>query len=144
MQNIKETAANIGASAKSGMEKTKAAVQEKTEKMTARDPLQKEMATEKKEARINQAEFDKHAAREHNAAVKQANTATAGHMGQGPHHTIGTGPTTTTGHVTEGVVGSNPIGTNTGTTRTTAAQNPRAGVNPSNPGYTTGGGGSYT
>ncbi|XP_004514000.1 18 kDa seed maturation protein-like [Cicer arietinum] len=84
-ENIKETAANIGASAKSGMEKTKANVQEKTEKMTAHDPLQKEMATQKKEERVNQAELDKQAAHQHNAA------ATAGHLGQGRHHTTGTG-----------------------------------------------------
>ncbi|AES81475.1 putative Late embryogenesis abundant protein, LEA-25/LEA-D113 [Medicago truncatula] len=85
-ESIKETAANIGASAKSGMEKTKATFQEKTEKMTAHDPLQKEMATQKKEERVNQAELDKEAAREHNAA------ASAGHqLGVGGHHTTGTG-----------------------------------------------------
>ncbi|CAJ2671314.1 seed maturation protein [Trifolium pratense] len=88
-ESIKETAANIGASAKSGMEKTKANVQEKTEKMTAHDPLQKEMATQKKDAKVNQAELDKEAAREHNAA------ATAGHLGQGGHHTAGTNPNAT-------------------------------------------------
>ncbi|OIW13331.1 hypothetical protein TanjilG_02851 [Lupinus angustifolius] len=113
-ESIKETAANIGASAKSGMEKTKATVQEKTEKMTARDPLQKEIATQKKETKMNQAELDKLAAREHNAAVKQANAGE--HMvGQGAHHhNIGTG--------------------------TTTAHNPRAGVNP-DPRY--GAGGNY-
>ncbi|KAL5059460.1 hypothetical protein RYX36_031064 [Vicia faba] len=35
MEKTKETAANIGASAKSGLEKTKANVQEKTDKLTA-------------------------------------------------------------------------------------------------------------
>ncbi|WJX17701.1 hypothetical protein P8452_07585 [Trifolium repens] len=70
VENMKETAANIGASAKSGMEKTKATVQEKTEKMRASDPIQKEMATEKKEERIHQAETEKQEAREHNAAAK--------------------------------------------------------------------------
>ncbi|KAK2417275.1 18 kDa seed maturation protein [Trifolium repens] len=94
-ESIKETAANIGASAKSGMEKTKANVQEKTERMTAHDPLQKEMATQKKDARVNQAELDKQAAREHNAA------ATAGHIGQGGHHTTGTN-TNATGYGTGG------------------------------------------
>ncbi|CAL0311052.1 unnamed protein product [Lupinus luteus] len=127
-ESMKETAANIGASAKSGMEKTKATVQEKTEKMTARDPLQKEIATQKKETKMNQAELDKLAAREHNAAVKQANTG-ENMVGHGPHHhNIGTGTTT-------GVVGSHPIGTNTGTARTTPAHNTRAGVHPTDPGY---------
>lgn len=54
--------------------------------MTAHDPLQKEMATQKKEERVNQAELDKEAAREHNAATS------AGHqLGVGGHHTTGTG-----------------------------------------------------
>ncbi|XP_061346399.1 18 kDa seed maturation protein [Gastrolobium bilobum] len=160
-ESIKETAANIGASAKSGMEKTKATVQEKTERMTARDPLKKEMATQKKDAKINQAELEKQAAREHNAAAKQS--ATVGHMGQG-HYTTGTGtaPYSTTGeygqpmgahqtsampghgtgqptsNVTDGVVGSHPIGTNTGTGRTTA-HNTRVGGNQNASGYGTGG-----
>ncbi|GAU23421.1 hypothetical protein TSUD_331190 [Trifolium subterraneum] len=163
-ETIKETAANIGASAKSGMEKTKAAVQEKTEKMTARDPVQKEMATHKKDAKMDQAELDKLAAREHNAAVKQSTTATVGQMGQ-PHHTTGTGTASysTTGnygqptgahqmsalpghgtgqpmgHVTEGVVGSHPIGTNRGTDGTATAHNTRVGGNTNSTGYSTGG-----
>ena len=138
-ETIKETAANIGASAKSGMEKTKATVQEKTEKMTAHDPVQKEMATKKKEAKMNEAEFDKLAAREHNAAVKQSTTAG---MDQGHHmHTTGAhhmsampghGTGQPTGHVTEGVVGSHPTGT-------TAAHNTRVGGNPNTTGYGTGG-----
>ncbi|CAL1368887.1 unnamed protein product [Linum trigynum] len=52
MQSMKETASNIGASAKGGMEKTKATVQEKIEKASAHDPVQKEMAREKKEERV--------------------------------------------------------------------------------------------
>ncbi|CAI8614092.1 unnamed protein product [Vicia faba] len=169
-ETIKETAANIGASAKSGMEKTKATVQEKTEKMSARDPVQKEAATQKKEAKQNQAELDKQIAREHNAAVKESTTAAQ--MGQA-HHNAGTGTTTypttgthhvtgtysTTGnhghhtgahersaipghhtdHVTEGVVGSHPIGINRGTDGTATAHNTRVGGNPNATGYTTGG-----
>ncbi|KHN07426.1 18 kDa seed maturation protein [Glycine soja] len=73
-ESIKETAANIGASAKAGMEKTKATVQEKAERMTARDPMQKELATQKKEAKMSQAELDKQAARQHNTAAKQSAT----------------------------------------------------------------------
>ncbi|CAJ1908894.1 unnamed protein product [Sphenostylis stenocarpa] len=166
-ESMKETASNIGASAKAGLEKTKATVQEKAERMTARDPLQKEMATDKKEARVTQAELDKQAAREHNAAAKQS--ATAGHMGQG-HYTTGTGTGTATysttgghghlpgvhqtsampghgtgqptGHVTEGVVGSHPIGTNRGPGGTATAHNTRAGGNPND--YEYGSGGTYS
>ncbi|KAG4913056.1 hypothetical protein AAZX31_19G133300 [Glycine max] len=164
-ESIKETATNIGASAKAGMEKTKATVQEKAERMTARDPVQKELATQKKEAKMNQAELDKQAARQHNTAAKQSAT-TAGHMGHG-HHTTGTGTGTATysttgeygqpmgahqtsampghgtgqptGHVTEGVVGSHPIGTNRGPGGTATAHNTRAGGKPNDYGYGTGG-----
>ncbi|XP_058748582.1 18 kDa seed maturation protein-like [Vicia villosa] len=131
-ETIKETAANIGASAKSSMEKTKATVQEKTEKMSARDPVQKEAATQKKEAKMNQAELDKQMAREHNAATGNHGHHTGGHeMSAIPgHHTD---------HVTEGVVGSHPIGINRGTDRTATAHNTRVGGNPNATGYTTGG-----
>ncbi|KAL1554591.1 Protein le25 [Salvia divinorum] len=54
-----QSAKDMAASAKSGMEKTKATVQEKGERMTTRDPLQKQMATEKKEERIDEAELRK-------------------------------------------------------------------------------------
>nr|GEY75154.1 11 kDa late embryogenesis abundant protein-like [Tanacetum cinerariifolium] len=73
--SIKETAANIGASAKSGMEKTKATLQEKGERMTSHDPTQKEMATSKKEERINQAEYEKQIAQDQNATQRQATQA---------------------------------------------------------------------
>ncbi|EYU39929.1 hypothetical protein ABFS82_10G171100 [Erythranthe guttata] len=72
MQSAKETASNVAASAKAGMEKTKATMQEKGERMTTRDPLQKELATEKKDERKYGAELEKQEAREHNAAAKQA------------------------------------------------------------------------
>ncbi|GJT33720.1 11 kDa late embryogenesis abundant protein-like protein [Tanacetum coccineum] len=81
----------MAASAKAGMEKAKATVQEKGEKMTAHDPTQKEMTREKKEERKHEAEYEKQAAKEHNAAK----TATTG--------TTGTGYSTTggvTGHHT--------------------------------------------
>ena len=55
--------------------------------MTAHDPVQKEMATEKKEERIQQAEREKHEAREHNAA---------GHMDQAHYTTTGPGSGTAT------------------------------------------------
>jgi len=112
------------------------------ERMTARDPMQKELATQKKEAKMSQAELDKQAARQHNTAAKQA--ATAGHMGQpmGTHQTSampGHGTGQPTGHVTEGVVGSHPIGTNRGPGGTATAHNTRAGGNPNDYGYGTGG-----
>ncbi|KAK7378250.1 hypothetical protein VNO80_03688 [Phaseolus coccineus] len=144
-ESVKETASNMGASAKAGMEKTKATVQEKAERLTARDPLQKEMATQKKEARVNQAELDKQAVREHNAAAKQSAThSTTGEHGNhiGVHQTSampGHGSGQPTGHVTEGVVVSHPIGTNRGPGGTTTAHNTRAGGNPNDYGYGTGG-----
>lgn len=120
--------------------------------MTAHDPMQKEMATEKKEERIREAELEKREAREHNAASKQVATAT-GHGGG--NYTTGTGTGTGTatysttgeyghpmgghqmsampgqgtghpvgGHVTEGVVGTHPVGVDRGTGRTTAHNTP--------------------
>ncbi|CAI0403732.1 unnamed protein product [Linum tenue] len=90
MQSMKETASNIGASAKAGMEKTKATVQEKIEKASAHDPVQKEMAREKKEQRVAEAEAMKHSTKAHNAAAKQGEQLTGGH---GNYSTGGTGGT---------------------------------------------------
>ncbi|KAK6149213.1 hypothetical protein DH2020_016738 [Rehmannia glutinosa] len=103
MQSAKETAANIAASAKAVMEKTKATMQEKAEKMTTRDPLQKEMATEKKEERIHGAERQKQEARAHNVATKQAAAAagggTFGHdYATGGEYSTGTAHPTTGGY----------------------------------------------
>ncbi|XP_057488928.1 11 kDa late embryogenesis abundant protein-like [Actinidia eriantha] len=114
MQSMKETASNMAASAKSGADKAKATAQEKAEQMTTRDPVEKEMARQKKEERVDQAELNKLAARrEHNAAARQA--------GEAQHHTAtGTGTTDyltgePTRHVTEDVVGAqNPPGEYTG------------------------------
>ncbi|KGN54793.1 hypothetical protein Csa_011934 [Cucumis sativus] len=167
VESMKESAANVAASAKAGMDKTKATVQEKMEKVTARDPLAKEIAEEKKEAKIHEAELNKQEARQHNAAVRQAATgaaaathgthptthSTATYSTTGAHgYTTGTQQTSAlpghgtgqpTGLVTEGVVGAHPIGTETGTGRTTTAHNPLAG---GGTGYGTGTrtGGSYT
>lgn len=66
--------------------------------MTAHDPLEKEMATEKKERRLTQAELNKRAAREHNAATKQAATSGPQLVPQG----TGTGTCT---HSTTGAAG---------------------------------------
>ncbi|XP_041997775.1 protein LE25-like [Salvia splendens] len=72
-----QSAKDMGASAKAGMEKTKATLQEKGERMTTRDPLQKEMATEKKEERIDEAELRKREAQaQHEAQRRGAGTGT--------------------------------------------------------------------
>ncbi|KAL3533925.1 hypothetical protein ACH5RR_007446 [Cinchona calisaya] len=154
MQSIKEKAANVAASAKSGMEKTKATVQEKVDRMTAHNPTEKEMATERKEERMNQAELNKQETKEHNAAAKNATHATgAPHTYSttgAPGHPTGThqmsalpghGTGQPAGHVTEGVIQSHPIGTATGTARLGAAHNTHVGA-ATNKGYGTGG--SYT
>ncbi|XP_022924969.1 late embryogenesis abundant protein 46 [Cucurbita pepo subsp. pepo] len=162
MESMKESAANVAASAKAGMDKTKATVQEKMEKVTARDPLAKEIAEEKKQAKIHEAELHKQEAREHNAAMKQATTATATHgmhpttHGTATYSTTGAQGYTTgtqqmsavpghgtgqpTGQVTEGVVGTHPIGHQTGTGRTTTAHNPNVGGGGDATRYSTGGG----
>ena len=106
-----QTAKDIAASAKAGMEKTKATLQEKVqfcesidwcfyvdmviwleqgERMTAHDPLQKEMATEKKEAKIHEAERRKHEERRHNAAVADHGGGHDQHVVGGHKHTTGT------------------------------------------------------
>lgn len=82
---------------------------EQGERMTAHDPLQKEMATEKKEAKIHEAERRKHEERRHNAAVADHGGHAVGggvlgghdqhHAGGGVlgghKHTTGTHPTGT-------------------------------------------------
>ncbi|XP_073132577.1 18 kDa seed maturation protein-like [Henckelia pumila] len=104
MQSAKETAA----SAKAGLEKTKAAMQEKGEKMTTRDPLKKDMAEEKKEERMHQAELQK----QQEQAAAAAGTA----PGMGHGHTAGGDISTGTGHIAEGEVpldrprGTDPTG----------------------------------
>nr|XP_027070638.1 18 kDa seed maturation protein-like [Coffea arabica] len=149
MQAIKEKAANVAASAKSGMEKTKATMQEKVDRAAANNPTEKEMATERKEQKVNQAEFDKRAAQEHNAAARNATKNT------GQPHTIPHGCTRTsyrdssavglarpwhrTAHrqVTKAWLSPTAIGTATGTGRTNAAHNTHVGA-------ATNIGGSYT
>nr|GEY44611.1 18 kDa seed maturation protein-like [Tanacetum cinerariifolium] len=88
MQSVKETAANIAASALSGMEKTKAVLEEKVEKISTSDPIEKDMATLRKEDRIRLAELRKQEAYTQNAAA-------AVHGGSGPNS-----PTfTASGHI---------------------------------------------
>ncbi|KGN59308.1 11 kDa late embryogenesis abundant protein-like [Cucumis sativus] len=82
---MKESAANVGASAKAGMEKTKATAQEKVDKMRAHDPFEKDMARERKDERIQEAELDKQQARVEHAAERQTGT------GPGTRTGLGTG-----------------------------------------------------
>nr|GEY88570.1 hypothetical protein [Tanacetum cinerariifolium] len=96
--------------------------------MTAHDPTQKEMATSKKEERINQAEYEKQIAQDQNATQRQATQANTGH---------GTGQPA--GNVVEGVVKSHPIGKNTGTGTTLAGHNSNAGGATGAAGYSTDG-----
>lgn len=58
---------------------------EQAERMSTRDPLKKEMATEKKEERVASAEMEKNAAKAQHAAEKQGGA------------TFGTGTRTGTG-----------------------------------------------
>ncbi|CAN4109085.1 unnamed protein product [Withania somnifera] len=75
---------DAAAAAKAGMEKTKANIQEKAERMTTRDPLKKDMATEKKEDRVSAAEMEKRDAKAQHAAEKHgATTGTTGTTGYG-------------------------------------------------------------
>ncbi|XP_010672665.2 late embryogenesis abundant protein 46 [Beta vulgaris subsp. vulgaris] len=157
VESVKETASNIAASAKSGMDKTKATVQEKVDKMKADDDYDKALASEKKQDRVTEAELRKQQAMSHNAAEKDAKTAVAGQTGTGgtgygttgpqySHSTTGaTGYPTGAhqmsampghgtgepagGHVMDGTaVGSHPIGRGTGTnTRSSTAQNRHVG-----------------
>ena len=115
VESVKETASNIAASAKSGMDKTKATAQEKVDKMRADDDYDKALASEKKQDRVTEAELRKQQAMSHNAAEKDAKTAVAGHTGTG------------------GTVGSHPIGRGTGTN--TTAENRHVGGG-TNTGYT--------
>lgn len=153
VESVKESASNIAASAKSGMDKTKATVQEKVNKMRAHDEYDKALATEKKEERITEAELRKQQVMTHNAAEKEAKTATAtgtrtgtGTAGTGLHPMSampghGTGEPTG-GFVEEGTaIGSHPVGRQTGTNRSTTAQNSLAGGGTGSTGYT---GAGYT
>ena len=131
------------------------------EKAKAHDPMQKEMATQKKEERIRQAELEKQEARQHNAAAKQAGgnggytaTGTATYTASGTHTYSTTGehgkPTGASqmsalpghgtgqpaGQVIDGRAEAHPVGTNPGVGGSTS-HNTRVEGNPH--GYGTGG-----
>ncbi|PIM98206.1 hypothetical protein CDL12_29316 [Handroanthus impetiginosus] len=82
MRSTKEKAANAAASAKAGMEKTRATMQEKFDKMmTTGDPMEKETATRKKEEGFQEAERQKQEAREQNTDTRRSATG-GGAFGQ--------------------------------------------------------------
>ncbi|KAJ6829444.1 putative 11 kDa late embryogenesis abundant protein [Iris pallida] len=142
--SAKEAVANIGASAKSGMDKTKAVIEEKAEKMTAHHPAEKEIAEKRKEEKLKEAETRKQEAMHYNAAVKEQvatghNPTAASTVGMG-NNLASTAPAASAGHnltaaspvlhgdpVTDGVVRLRPIGLATGTERPSAAHNPLVG-----------------
>ncbi|KAJ0988127.1 hypothetical protein J5N97_006483 [Dioscorea zingiberensis] len=123
MEAAKETAANIGASAKSGKEKTKAIIQEKMENMTAHTQVEKEEAEKKKQERVRKAEAEKLEAMEENAAAREQIHAGYGHPGDHRRSPAVPGED----HVEAGVASSRPIGLDTGTGTPAAAHNPRVG-----------------
>ncbi|MCL7044452.1 hypothetical protein MKW94_008711 [Papaver nudicaule] len=69
--SARDAASNVAASAKSGLDKTKATGQEKGERMTSHDPIEKDMATKKKEEKIHEAEMNKEMTHDENEALKQ-------------------------------------------------------------------------
>ncbi|XAR58556.1 hypothetical protein NMG60_11013996 [Bertholletia excelsa] len=72
MDSMKEKAKNIAASVEAGAEKTKAAVQEMVEKITARDPAEKVAAEQKMKVKVQRAEDRKWAACERNVNTRRA------------------------------------------------------------------------
>ncbi|KAL2923841.1 18 kDa seed maturation protein [Bienertia sinuspersici] len=96
VESVKEATSNIAASAKSGMDKTKATVQEKVDKMKAQDDHEKALATEKKSERLMDAELRKQQAMSHNATQKDANTAVSEAGTRIPEGAFGTGANNTT------------------------------------------------
>lgn len=115
------------------------------ERMAAHNPTDKEMATERKQEKIHNAELHKQEVREQSAAAGMGGSYThsaGGATGQpmGGHQMSalpGHGTGQPAGQVTEGTIRSHPIGTATGTGGTTA-HNTHVGGG-ANTGYGTGG-----
>ncbi|PKU63653.1 11 kDa late embryogenesis abundant protein-like [Dendrobium catenatum] len=99
MEAGKEKVLNIGATAKAGMDKTKATAEEKIERMKTRDPLQKEVAEGRKLEKIHQAELAKQQAYKENAIQKGEGEGEAHHIGAG-HQTGLVGHHAGVGHQT--------------------------------------------
>lgn len=128
MQSTKEAAANVGASARAGMDKSRAAVQGQVEKATARNAADKDAAEVRRQERVQAAEEEKQHAMAANAAAKERATGGAGayHPSQGAPGGPACGAADG-GHVQDGVAESWPVGTATGTARPSAAHNPHVG-----------------
>ncbi|CAO2168741.1 unnamed protein product [Urochloa humidicola] len=135
MEATKEAAANLGASANAGMQKTRAAVQGQVEKATAHNAADKAAADANQRERVRAAEEEKQAAMRANAAAKER--ATGAHPSQGVPGIAGDaavhqgqpghGGAPVGGHVEAGVGETRPVARATGTTRTSAAHNPHVG-----------------
>ncbi|XP_052166253.1 11 kDa late embryogenesis abundant protein [Oryza glaberrima] len=129
MQSTKEAAANVGASARAGMDKSRAAVQGQVEKATARNAADEDAAEVRRQERVQAAEEEKQHAMAANAAAKERATGGAGayHPSQGAPGVDPRAAQPTGGHVQDGVAESRPVGTATGTARPSAAHNPHVG-----------------
>uniref|UniRef100_A0A0D9X6Q6 Uncharacterized protein n=1 Tax=Leersia perrieri TaxID=77586 RepID=A0A0D9X6Q6_9ORYZ len=129
MESTKEAAANVGASARAGMDKTRAAVQGQVEKATAHNAADKDAAEVRRQERVQAAEDEKRHAMGANAAAKERATGGPGayHPSQGAPGVDKAQAQPTGGHVQDGVAESRPVGTVTGTARPSAAHNPRVG-----------------
>ncbi|CAO2187810.1 unnamed protein product [Urochloa humidicola] len=136
MEATKEAAANLGASANAGMQKTSAAVQGQVEKATAHNASDKATADANQRERVRAAEEEKQAAMRANAAAKER--ATGAHPSQGAPGIAGDaavqqgqpghgGSPVGAQHVEAGVGETRPVARATGTTRTSAAHNPHVG-----------------
>ncbi|KAE8767723.1 11 kDa late embryogenesis abundant protein [Hordeum vulgare] len=126
MEAAKEAAANVGASACSGMEKTRATLQGHAEKAAAHGAADREAAATRARERVHGAEEVKRDAMRANAAAKERASAGAYHPSQGAPGVV-PGGAPAGGHVEDGVAGSRPLGTATGTGRPSVAHNPRVG-----------------
>jgi hypothetical protein len=137
MEATKEAAANVGASANAGMQKTRAAVQGQVEKATAHNASDRAAAEAKQRESVRAAELEKQDAMRANAAAKERATggaATYQHPSQGAPGIVdasrqgyGGGAAPAGGHVEDGVGETRPIARATGTERPSAAHNPHVG-----------------
>lgn len=127
---------------------------DQVERMSASDETEKQMAAQKREERIQEAERNKQEIYDQNAAARQASYgtgaphsySTTGEAGQpmGTHQMSalpGHGTGEPKGQVVEGVAESHPIGTATGTQRSSTAHNTHV-AGDANRGHSTGG--AYT
>ncbi|CAM0957430.1 unnamed protein product [Alopecurus aequalis] len=126
MEATKEAAANVGASAHSGMEKTRATVQGQVEKATAHNASDKEAADVRMQERVRGAEEEKQHAMLANATSKERASAGTYHPSQGAPGIV-PGGAPTGGHVEDSVAASRPVGLAKGTGRPSAAHNPHVG-----------------